>query len=346
MIDFSALYREQALPLAAYFLRRTRDPQVAADLVAETFAAALAGAARFDPDRGSPVGWLYGIARHQLAAFERRHRVEDRARRKLALERLELTATAAERLVAAAEREATARALDEALAELPGDQRTAVVARVVDEQAYAEIAAAAGATEPAVRQRVSRSVGCLTLAELRSGTVALGRPGPEPLRLLFAFTPPGVVSATFTVAGRPYRADGYDGLVLSDAPVRDGQRVSYTTETGRTRRVALYEASGRERLAAPLKAKLEANGFPVVQVKTGVGPASTVTGDGKLKPLPFNPHTEIIGRQSADQPAVGELRELLELPPPEFERAAGQGDFQTAPDAQLPIRTGTDLTLP
>jgi RNA polymerase sigma-70 factor (ECF subfamily) len=161
--DFSALYREHALPLTAYFLRRTRDAQIAADLTAETFAAALEGADRFDPARGTPVGWLYGIARNQLSAFERRHRVEDRARRRLGMERLELTDAAIAKLEAAAEREATAVALAGAMAELPDDQRAAVTARVVHERGYAEIAAATGSTEPAVRQRVSRA-----LARLRS----------------------------------------------------------------------------------------------------------------------------------------------------------------------------------
>lgn len=44
-----------------------RDPETATDLTAETFAAALAGVGRFDPGRGAAVGWLYGIANHQLA---------------------------------------------------------------------------------------------------------------------------------------------------------------------------------------------------------------------------------------------------------------------------------------
>ena len=40
---FAELYRRHAAPLTAYFLRRTRSPEIAADLTAETFAAAFAG---------------------------------------------------------------------------------------------------------------------------------------------------------------------------------------------------------------------------------------------------------------------------------------------------------------
>jgi RNA polymerase sigma factor (sigma-70 family) len=148
-MDFSALYREHAAPLTAYFLRRTGDPETAADLTAETFAAALAGVRRFDPSRGPAVGWLYGIARHQLAMAQRRGRVETRARRRLGMERLEPTPAALEKLVELAQQESTARALDAALEALPPEQRDAVTARVLHGEAY---------TCPAARQRVSRGL--------------------------------------------------------------------------------------------------------------------------------------------------------------------------------------------
>jgi DNA-directed RNA polymerase specialized sigma24 family protein len=87
---FAEFYRRHARPLAGYLLRRTGDAEAAADLLAETFAAALTGLNRFDPGRGDGAGWLYGIARHQLARRARRGAVEERARRRLGMERLEL----------------------------------------------------------------------------------------------------------------------------------------------------------------------------------------------------------------------------------------------------------------
>ena len=45
---FAVFYRRHVAGLLGYFLRRTRDAEVAADLCAETFAAALEGAHRFD----------------------------------------------------------------------------------------------------------------------------------------------------------------------------------------------------------------------------------------------------------------------------------------------------------
>jgi RNA polymerase sigma factor (sigma-70 family) len=153
---FAEFYRRHARPLAGFLVRRTGDPEAAADLLAETFAAALTGLQRFDPARGDAAGWLYGIARHQLARRVRRGSVEERARQRLRMERLELS-DADLRAIKACD-DATI-----ALEGLPTDQRAAIHARVVQEQDYAAIAEASGSTEPAVRQRVSRG-----LATLRS----------------------------------------------------------------------------------------------------------------------------------------------------------------------------------
>jgi RNA polymerase sigma-70 factor (ECF subfamily) len=146
-VDFTALYQEQSRVVAGYFLRRTSDPEAAADLTAETFAAALASVRRYDPGRGEPAEWLFGIAGHQLARYHRRGTVDDRARRRMRMERLELSDAAAERLEAEA-----------VLDHLPAEDRDLVRARVVDERPYAELAAAAGVSEPAIRQRVSRAL--------------------------------------------------------------------------------------------------------------------------------------------------------------------------------------------
>jgi RNA polymerase sigma-70 factor (ECF subfamily) len=155
---FAVFYRRHVTALLAYFVRRTRDPELAADLCAETFAAALAGAHRFRPERGPAVAWLYGIARRLLAHARRRGAVEDRARRQLGMSPLALTDEALERIEALAAAESSATALHAALDALPADQRDALEARVVDEREYAEIALAARTSESVVRKRVSRGL--------------------------------------------------------------------------------------------------------------------------------------------------------------------------------------------
>jgi len=153
---FAAFYRRHARPLAGFLLARTGDAEVAADLTAETFAAALAGLHRFRPDRGDAAAWLYGIARHQLARWARHGRVDARARRRLGMERPALDDEALERVEGSAGVEVRAW-----LDDLPADQAAAVRARVLEDREYAEVAAATGTTAPAARQRVSRGLATL-----------------------------------------------------------------------------------------------------------------------------------------------------------------------------------------
>src|SRR6266568_2689953 len=89
--EFALFYRRYAREVLGYFARRVRNAEAAADLTAETFAAAVVAQARFRPERGSAAGWLYGIAGHKLADFQRRGRLEDRARRQLGMVRREVT---------------------------------------------------------------------------------------------------------------------------------------------------------------------------------------------------------------------------------------------------------------
>ena len=162
---FAVFYRRHVQALLAYFARRTRDAELAADLTAETFAAALDRRAPPPPRASGPaIAWLYGIARRQLAHAARRGAVEDRARRRLGMAPLTLTDEALERVEALATADASAAAPAEtASTALPPDQRDAVLARVLDEQDYAEIATQARTSESVVRKRVSRG-----LAGLRS----------------------------------------------------------------------------------------------------------------------------------------------------------------------------------
>ena len=162
---FARFYRRHVDGVIAFFHRRTGDAETAADLTAETFAAALEGCHRYAPERGAPAAWLYGIAHRQLATLHRRGHVERRARRRLGMARIELTDAMLERVEAIADAERVD--VDVALATLPADQRAAVRARVVEECSYDEIARAQSISAPAARQRVSRGLAALR-AHLRN----------------------------------------------------------------------------------------------------------------------------------------------------------------------------------
>ena len=154
--SFERFYCRQFDPVLAYFARRTRDPELAADLTAETFAAALAGRRRFKPEAGQAGAWLFGIASKKLADAQRRGYADVRARRRMGMERLELTDDDIARIESFAGQQATA--IVEVLAV---DQRDAVKAHVIDERDYADIARELHTTEAVVRKRVSRGLGTL-----------------------------------------------------------------------------------------------------------------------------------------------------------------------------------------
>jgi RNA polymerase sigma factor (sigma-70 family) len=152
--SFAEFYRRHARRLAGWLMRATGDAEAAADLTAETFAAALAARKRYRSDRAAPATWLYGIAAHKLNDWRRRGYAEDRARRRMRMERIELTEDDLREL----EYLGGEVKADDLLEELPADQRSAVRARLVDELAYGEIAVAEGVSEAVVRQRVSRGL--------------------------------------------------------------------------------------------------------------------------------------------------------------------------------------------
>lgn len=154
--DFGRFYDRYVDMLLGYFSRRVRDPEVAADLTAETFAAALVARRRFRRARTPAVAWLFGIAQHKLADYRRRGAVEDRLQRRLGIERPRVAEEDVE-LIDMLGRDAAWQLIDE----LPPDQREAVRKHVLEDRAYGEIAIDAGTSEAVVRKRVSRGLGAL-----------------------------------------------------------------------------------------------------------------------------------------------------------------------------------------
>src|SRR4051794_3237985 len=158
---FGAFYRRHVRRIAAFHLSRTHEAQDAADLTAETFAVALEALDQFDAARGEPIGWLFGIARNRLANARRRGAVEDRARRRLGIERMRLDDAGLEQVESAASAELVRVELRAGFDALPPEQRDAVVLRVLLDHDYAQVAAAAGISEVVARKRVSRGLSAL-----------------------------------------------------------------------------------------------------------------------------------------------------------------------------------------
>jgi RNA polymerase sigma factor (sigma-70 family) len=155
--SFELFYSRYFERLLVFFARRTRDAELAADLTAETFAAALAGRRRYRPQRGGADSWLFAIAYHKLGDAQRRGCAEVRARRRLGIERIELT----DDDIARIDRLGQPDSVAELVRELPPEQQEAIQAHVIEERGYSEIAADFETSEAVVRKRVSRGLAAI-----------------------------------------------------------------------------------------------------------------------------------------------------------------------------------------
>jgi RNA polymerase sigma-70 factor (ECF subfamily) len=154
---FAAFYRRYERALLAFCMRRTRDPELAADLTAEVFAAVLLGCHRFRPGGAPASAWLFAIARNKLADSRRRGQVDDAARRRLGMAPLVLEDENLSRIERLSE-DGEILGMLEALAP---EQRAAVRARVLEERDYEEIAGALRCSPAVVRKRVSRGLAAM-----------------------------------------------------------------------------------------------------------------------------------------------------------------------------------------
>jgi RNA polymerase sigma factor (sigma-70 family) len=161
---FGVFYERHFASVLAFFRRRTPGAEEAFDLAAETFAAALAAVPRFQPGPEPAQAWLFAIARNKLSESVRRGRVQDEARRALAMQPIELDDEAIELLEETADGPAVAL-----LETLAPEQRRAIEGRYLEERGYPEIAGDLRCSESVVRKRASRG-----LAALRA---QLGREG-------------------------------------------------------------------------------------------------------------------------------------------------------------------------
>jgi RNA polymerase sigma-70 factor (ECF subfamily) len=160
---FGVFYERHFASVLAFFRRRVPGPEEAFDLAAETFAAALASVPRYQPGPEPTQAWLFAIARHKLSEALRKSRIQDEARRSLAMQPIELDDAAIELLEVTASAPAV-----ELLETLSPEQRTAIEAHYVEELGYAEIATELRCSESVIRKRVSRGLAAMR-TQLRNG---------------------------------------------------------------------------------------------------------------------------------------------------------------------------------
>ena len=153
------------------YLARILDPQVAEDLTAATFMEAWKARHTYDPDRGSPVRWLLGIAtnlfrKHNRVMHQQRvHAAESPSATDELLTLPDPDPLAADRFD---DREALAIVAEE-LARADDTTREIVALVAIDELGYAEIAELVGVPVGTVRSRLFRFRERLSLRMLGQG---------------------------------------------------------------------------------------------------------------------------------------------------------------------------------
>jgi RNA polymerase sigma-70 factor, ECF subfamily len=148
----AAIYRRYAPALYAFFYRQVGDVHEAEDLTATTFGRLLASLGRYR-EQGRFEAWLFGVARHVLQNERRYRRVDV----DLALVAPQL-ADPAPPPEAWALRSEEARMLHALVADLPTDQREALILRFFGDLSIAEIAAIMGRSAGAIKMLLHRGM--------------------------------------------------------------------------------------------------------------------------------------------------------------------------------------------
>jgi RNA polymerase sigma factor (sigma-70 family) len=123
--EFEGLYRANVAAVMAYFARRSGDPQVVADLTADTFVAAITSFEAFDPRKGTARAWTFGIARRVYASYCEAHSQQQHKLQRLAGRR-DLQPDQVGELLDRIDAERAGRDLVAGLASLPEPDRSVI----------------------------------------------------------------------------------------------------------------------------------------------------------------------------------------------------------------------------
>jgi RNA polymerase sigma-70 factor, ECF subfamily len=150
-LAFDRLYRSSRDDVYAYVASLVRDQAAAEEVTATAFERAYRKRSRFDPGRGEPRAWLFGIARNAaLDELRRRGRQAE-----LAAEPVDVDFAPAHESAEASERRL---ALTAALATLAPRERELIALKFFAGLANAEIAAVIGISESNAGTKLHRAV--------------------------------------------------------------------------------------------------------------------------------------------------------------------------------------------
>ena len=168
--SFAELYRLRQGAVYRFALQMSGRRSVAEEVTQEVFLAVIRDAGRFDPERGSFLAYLYGIARNLTIRCIERDRfyvpIESDG------DTDEAQWTSGDDTLADLTRDETIESVRQAVLALPANFREVVVLCDLHEMSYADAAAAIGCAVGTVRSRLHRARGML-LEKWKAGKKAL-----------------------------------------------------------------------------------------------------------------------------------------------------------------------------
>ena len=154
--EFERIYRAQVDAVTAFFARRSADPQIVADLTADTFVQVIVSFGTFDPGKGSARAWVFGIARRVYATYCEAH-TQQRDKVVRLAGRRELDSDQVEELLDRIDAERAGRGLVIGLTALPALDRHVVELVDLAGLRSKEAASVLGVSPGAVRMRLMRA---------------------------------------------------------------------------------------------------------------------------------------------------------------------------------------------
>jgi RNA polymerase sigma factor (sigma-70 family) len=182
---FVAFYDRHVDQVVSFAARRLRDPEAVADAVAAVFVELFEGAGRYRPDRGTAVGWLYGVARNVVAAQQRQAARQARVAAKLSGRAL-VDADAYADLEARIDAEAAARRLYQAMDALSERERAVLELVALEQLTVSQAAVALGVRAGTARVRLARArrrLRGLLGPQPAQASVAPSQPAPSSLEV-------------------------------------------------------------------------------------------------------------------------------------------------------------------
>jgi RNA polymerase sigma-70 factor (ECF subfamily) len=153
---FAEVFDRHHRAVHAYAARRA-GADAADDVLAEVFLVAFKQRKRFDPDSGSALPWLYGIAANVLRRRWRTLAATDRLVTSVALVAVSAVASHEERVATEVDAAREWLVVRQLVAELADGDREAIMLFAWEELTYPQIAEAMGIPVGTVRSRIHRA---------------------------------------------------------------------------------------------------------------------------------------------------------------------------------------------